>query len=124
MNMNEVHSIDAEKVLPLHELKIKIFSDGADLDSIMKACQSGIIKGFTTNPTLMARAGVSNYITFAREMLRIVPQIPVSNTEKHSTVPLVRELSKAGLKLNITAVFSLRQVHEIVDVLHPGTPAI
>ena len=156
MNMNEVHSIDQERVLPLHELKIKIFSDGADLDSIMKACQSGIIKGFTTNPTLMARAGVSNYITFAREMLRIVPQLPVSfevfsddlesmsqqahrlhelgdnvyvkipvtNTKKQSTVPLVRELSKAGLKLNITAVFSLRQVLEIADVLNPGIPAI
>lgn len=62
----------------LEELKIKIFSDGADLDSIMAARSRGLVKGFTTNPTLMARAGVTNYLNFAREVLRIVPDLPVS----------------------------------------------
>ncbi|TAN38276.1 MAG: transaldolase [Verrucomicrobia bacterium] len=59
-------------------LRIKIFSDGADLDSISEAYQQKLVKGFTTNPTLMARAGVTNYLTFAKEVLRIVPDLPVS----------------------------------------------
>ena len=62
----------------LHELRIKLFSDGADLDSIQEARREGLVKGFTTNPTLMARAGVTNYLNFAREVLRIVPDLPVS----------------------------------------------
>ena len=62
----------------LKQLKLKIFSDGADLDSIIEAYQKGDVHGFTTNPTLMARAGVTNYLTFAREVLRVVPDLPVS----------------------------------------------
>lgn len=67
-----------DRVPRLEELKIKIFSDGADLDSIAAARARGLVKGFTTNPTLMARAGVTNYLNFAREVLRIVPDLPVS----------------------------------------------
>lgn len=59
-------------------LRVKIFADGADLDSIQEAYAEGIVKGFTTNPTLMARSGVTNYLTFAREVLRLVPDLPVS----------------------------------------------
>lgn len=62
----------------LDRLRIKIFSDGADLDSIVTAHQKGLVKGFTTNPTLMARAGITNYLTFAREVLRVVTDLPVS----------------------------------------------
>lgn len=62
----------------LQDLRIKIFSDGADLDSIIEARQRGLVKGFTTNPTLMAKAGVTNYLMFAREVLRIVTDLPVS----------------------------------------------
>ena len=64
--------------MKLSELKIKIFSDGADLDSIVAARDQGIAKGFTTNPTLMSRAGITNYLMFAREVLRLVPDLPVS----------------------------------------------
>lgn len=68
-----------EKPIPtLKQLKIKIFSDGADLDSIIEARQRGLVKGFTTNPTLMAKAGVTNYLMFAREVLRVVTDLPVS----------------------------------------------
>lgn len=67
-----------DRVPRLEELTIKIFSDGADLDSIAAARARGLVKGFTTNPTLMARAGVTNYLNFAREVLRIVPDLPVS----------------------------------------------
>ena len=69
-------STNAKNILA--HLRIKIFSDGADLDSIGEAYQQKLVKGFTTNPTLMARAGVTNYLTFAKEVLRIVPDLPVS----------------------------------------------
>ena len=62
----------------LDQLRIKIFGDGADLDSIIDANQKGLVKGFTTNPTLMAKAGITNYMTFAREVLRVVTDKPVS----------------------------------------------
>lgn len=62
----------------LRNLRIKIFSDGADLESILEAYRAGIVKGFTTNPTLMARAGITNYLAFAREVLRNITDLPVS----------------------------------------------
>ena len=68
----------AESVIPLDRMRIKIFSDGADIDSIFEASQKGIVKGFTTNPTLMARAGITNYLAFAREVLKVVTDLPVS----------------------------------------------
>jgi transaldolase len=60
------------------DLKIKIFADGADLDGIAKLAREPWIKGFTTNPTLMRKNGISDYAGFARDMLRIVPDRPVS----------------------------------------------
>jgi transaldolase len=62
----------------LKDLKIKIFSDGADLDSIIDAYQKKSVDGFTTNPTLMCKAGITNYLTFAEEVLRVVTDLPVS----------------------------------------------
>ncbi len=62
----------------LEQMRIKIFGDGADLDSIISANQRGLVKGFTTNPTLMAKAGITNYTVFAREVLRVVTDKPVS----------------------------------------------
>jgi transaldolase len=59
-------------------LKIKIFADGADLDGIRKLAENPLIKGFTTNPTLMRKAGVSDYETFSRAVLAAVPDRPVS----------------------------------------------
>jgi transaldolase len=59
-------------------LNIKIFADGADLDGIREMYADPIIKGFTTNPTLMRRAGVEDYEAFAREALKIVTDRPVS----------------------------------------------
>ncbi|NQU55745.1 MAG: transaldolase [Rhodospirillales bacterium] len=59
-------------------LKIKIFADGADLDGIREMYANPMIKGFTTNPTLMRRAGVDDYEAFAREALKIVTDRPIS----------------------------------------------
>ena len=69
---------DTSPVPTLSDMKIKIFSDGADLDSIIDAYQKGIVHGFTTNPTLMCKAGITSYMTFAEEVLRVVTNLPVS----------------------------------------------
>ena len=60
------------------DLRVKIFADGADLPGIVKLYATPLIKGFTTNPTLMRKSGVSDYAAFAREVLKAVPDRPVS----------------------------------------------
>jgi len=63
---------------PVEQLKVKLFADGAVLADIAKLAQNPLIKGFTTNPTLMRKAGVSDYKAFALEALKIVPDRPFS----------------------------------------------
>ncbi|NQV82689.1 MAG: transaldolase [Rhodospirillales bacterium] len=60
------------------ELTIKIFADGADLDGIREMAANPMIRGFTTNPTLMRMAGVADYKAFALEALAIVTDRPIS----------------------------------------------
>jgi transaldolase len=60
------------------DLRVKIFADGADLPGIAKLYANPLIKGFTTNPTLMRKSGVNDYAAFARELLKVVPDRPVS----------------------------------------------
>ncbi|MBS0534422.1 MAG: transaldolase [Proteobacteria bacterium] len=62
----------------LDKLRVKIFADGADFDSILKLSKNPRIKGFTTNPTLVRKAGVSDYEEFGRKLLAAVPNHPVS----------------------------------------------
>ena len=136
-------------------LKIKIFADGADLAGMVEMYKKPFIKGFTTNPTLMRKAGVSDYRAFAREVLAAIPdrpisfevfsdefpemerqareiaswggnvnvKIPVTNTQGEPAYKLIRALSSAGIKLNVTAVFTLEQVRDVVAHLDPKTPA-
>ena len=143
------------RVPKLHELKTKIFSDGADINSIVDAYEKGVCRGFTTNPTLMARAGITNYVAFAKQVLHVVTDLPVSfevfsddfdemrdqarqisalgsnvyvkipvtNTKGDSAAALINELHCAHIKLNVTAILSLRQVREVYEVLNPGVPA-
>src|SRR4051794_39890601 len=59
-------------------LKIRIFADGADIEGIRKAAADQRISGFTTNPTLMRVAKVEDYEKFAQDILKIVPDRPVS----------------------------------------------
>lgn len=58
--------------------KIKIFADGADLAGITKMSSNSLISGFTTNPTLMRKAGVADYKSFAKDVIKIVTPRPVS----------------------------------------------
>lgn len=60
------------------DLKIKIFADGAVLKDMMEVHSNGVVKGFTTNPSLMKKAGITNYETFAREVLESIKVEPIS----------------------------------------------
>ena len=62
----------------LDQLRTKIFADGADLESIASLVGDPLIKGFTTNPTLMRKAGLDDYTEFARQVLDKVTAHPVS----------------------------------------------
>ena len=137
------------------ELNVKIFADGADLDSILALSADRRIAGFTTNPTLMWKAGLTNYEEFARRLLERITEhpisfevfaddapemrrqalkiaewgenvyvkIPVSTTGGESMAPLVRELSEAGVKVNVTALFTTAQVELITEAVKHGAPS-
>ncbi len=70
----------------LDSLKIKVFADCADFPSIREALTYPWVKGFTTNPSLVSQAGVDNYTAYAREVLNLVPEMPVS-FEVFSDIP-------------------------------------
>jgi len=140
----------------ISNLKIKLFADGADLSGMREMYANPLIKGFTTNPTLMRKAGIQDYYKFARDVIEMIPdrpisfevfaddfktmesqafeiaswgknvnvKIPVMNTKREFTGPLIERLSQAGVALNITAVMTLDQVEKIVDCLALDTRAI
>ena len=62
----------------LDQLKIKIYADGANLEEIKYLYDEPLIKGFTTNPTLMKNQGIYNYESFAKELLEVVKDKPIS----------------------------------------------
>ena len=64
--------------MDLADLRIKLFADGADLTTIRQLAKLPYIKGFTTNPSLMRKAGVDDYETWAKRVLEAVPDKPVS----------------------------------------------
>ncbi|GAK12171.1 transaldolase [Geomicrobium sp. JCM 19039] len=140
----------------MENLNVKIYADGAVLSDMLSAYESGQIKGFTTNPSLMKKAGIKNYEQFAKEVLakitdysisfevfsddfdimekeadrinswgdNVYIKIPITNSLGESSIPLIKKLSKAGMKLNITAILTLDQVRATVDALAPGTENI
>lgn len=137
-------------------LRIKIFADGADRKAILDLYANPLIKGFTTNPTLMRQAGVKDYEAFARDILgevkdrpfslevfsdefaemerqamklaglgeNVYVKIPVTNTRRESSAPLIARLARRGVKVNATALLTLAQVREIRDQLAGGPPSI
>ncbi len=84
----------------IEDLKVKIFADGADIEGMKEEYEKGIVTGFTTNPTLMKKAGVTDYTSFAGNVVEAIPNLPISfevfaddfdNMEKEADV-----LSKLG----------------------------
>jgi transaldolase len=65
-------------MIDLAKLSVRVFADGADISSIRKLADDPLIAGFTTNPTLMRRAGVDDYEQFAHELLECVTDRPIS----------------------------------------------
>ncbi len=136
--------------------KIKIYSDGAVLEDMLDAYNNGYAEGFTTNPTLMKKAGVTSYKEFAKKVLETITdlsisfevfaddldkmeeeareiaswgknvfvKIPIMNTKKESTIPLIKKLSESGAQLNITAIMTLGQVKDTVNAFTEGTKNI
>lgn len=137
-------------------LSIKVFSDGAVLETMLHDLNSGLVTGFTTNPSLMKKAGITSYIGFAKDVLQeitdypvsfevfaddlegmeqearriaalgdnVYVKIPVTNSKGESTVPLIDRLTAEGIKVNVTAIFTVEQVRVVVDALKSGTPAV
>lgn len=136
-------------------LTVKIFADGADRAGILAQYRNPLIRGFTTNPTLMHKAGIKDYEGFARSILEEVPdrpisfevfsddfeemyqqarkigswgdsvyvKIPVTNTKGDSAIPLLKRLADAGVKVNVTALFTLKQVEAVSAALADAPPS-
>lgn len=62
----------------LNNLKIKIYSDGAEIDKMKEAYKEGVVSGFTTNPSLMKKAGITDYVAFAEEAVKAIPDKSIS----------------------------------------------
>ena len=61
-------------------LSIKVFSDGAVLETMLHDLNSGLVTGFTTNPSLMKKAGITSYIGFAKDVLKEITDYPRGTT--------------------------------------------
>lgn len=146
---------ESPAVKPLSELNVKLFADGADKSGMLALRADPRINGFTTNHTLMRKAGIADYERFARDILdhitdvpvsfevfaddfedmyaqachmaswaeNVYVKIPVTNTDGKSAYPVVRRLSKSGVKINVTAVMTLNQVQATVDAITGNSPA-
>lgn len=62
----------------MFDLRIHLYADGADIQEMKGARQAGVVKGFTTNPTLMRKAGINDYEAFAKQVLEAIPDRPIS----------------------------------------------
>ena len=134
----------------INELKVKIFADGADLPTMIDMSRKPFIKGLTTNPTLMRKAGIKDYRKFAKEVLVEIQDKPISfevfsddlkemieqATEIASwgrnvnvKIPITNSkgvettLSSQGVALNITAILTVEQVRNVVESLDDNSVA-
>jgi len=89
----------------IEDLRVKLFADGADLAGILALRGDPRIRGFTTNPTLMRKAGVHDYEAFARSLLRAVPDRPVSLEvfagDEESMEAQARAIASWGVNVNV-----------------------
>ena len=135
--------------------KIDIYADGADEKEIIKFNKMSMVKGLTTNPSLMKKSGVKNYINFCKKILKKVKKpisfeifadeeyeilrqariiskwgknvyvkIPIVNTKNISLNNVIKTLSNEKINLNITAIFTKKQIKGVINSLNSKTPAI
>ena len=131
-------------------LKVKLFADGADLAGMIEMASKPFISGLTTNPTLMKKAGITDYVKFAKDVLaeiqdkpisfevfsdeldemkvqgqkiaswasNVYVKIPITNTRGESTKSVIKYLTDQGVKVNVTAIMTNKQVEHITEVLN------
>ncbi|HMF12426.1 MAG TPA: transaldolase [Gemmataceae bacterium] len=141
---------------PPRDLRIKIFADGANLETIQQLATDPTIHGFTTNPSLLRQNDVRDYREFAaraleavgdkpisfevladtadevRRQARVVAgwghnvyvKVPVTNSDGQSLTDAVHDLARDGVKINVTAVFTLEQIMQACSAVYGGAPAI
>ncbi len=139
----------------LSELMVKLFTDGAEKAEIVEMAKQPWIAGFTTNPSLLKKAGVTDYESYARDLVAAVPdrhisfevfsddipeivaqarviagwgknvfvKLPVTTTRNEPLFDAVRALSRDGVKVNMTAIFTSEQVTRAIDALANGAAA-
>jgi transaldolase len=137
-------------------LKVKLFTDGADKAQIVEMAKKPWIAGFTTNPSLLKKAGVKDYEAFGRDVVAAVPdrhisfevfsddipemvaqarvinswgknvyvKLPVTTTKAEPLYDAVRSLSRDGVKINLTAIFTSEQVAHAMAALDGGAPSV
>jgi transaldolase len=142
--------------MKLQDLKVKLFTDGAEKAQIVEMAKNPWIAGFTTNPSLLKKAGVTDYAAYARDLVAAVPdhhisfevfsddipemvaqgrviaswgknvylKLPVSTTRGETLYEVVRMLSREGVKINFTAIFTTEQVTKAIEAFEGGAPAI
>ena len=137
-------------------MKIKIFCDSADLKTIKKFNNNSLVSGFTTNPSLMRKAGAKKYKNYSLKLLsvckkkpislevfadtsdqmlrqaniinswgkNIYVKIPVVNSKGLFSGIVINKLSNKGIKLNITAVYTVSQVRKILKNINKNSKTI
>jgi len=137
-------------------MKTEIYCDSADLETIKKLNSNTLVKGFTTNPSLMRLAGAKNYKNYSLKLLKICNRkpislevfgdnfdqmfnqaniinswgnnvyvkIPVVNSKGIFSGKVISKLSKNGVKLNITAVYTINQVKKIIKSINKDSKII
>ena len=137
-------------------MKTEIYCDSADLETIKKLNSNTLVKGFTTNPSLMRLAGAKNYKNYSLKLLKICNRkpislevfgdnfdqmfnqaniinswgnnvyvkIPVVNSKGIFSGKVISALSKNGVKLNVTAVYTINQVKKIIKRINKDSKII
>lgn len=131
----------------LSDILVDIYSDGADMETMVKQAAKPWVKGLTTNPSLMRKAGVKDYRGFVEELVKRIPdkpvsvevfsedhagmvrqakllhslgsnlfvKIPITNSAKVSSGPVIQELMEDGIKLNVTAIMTAEQITSLTE---------
>ena len=137
-------------------MKSKIYCDSADINTIKRFNKKKIIKGFTTNPSLMRKAGAKDYKSYSKKILKacskkpvslevfadeyiemkkqaleintwaknVYVKVPVSNSKGKFMGRIIKELNTKEIKLNITAVYSVKQTKKILELINKKTKVI
>jgi transaldolase len=137
---------------------IEIYADTSNINEIFDIYENNkIVKGFTTNPSLMKKAGITEYVPFIKEITskisdlpfsfeifadelsemeyqiqkisefgdNIYVKVPITNTKAESTIELIEKMSNKGIKINVTAIFTLSQTNNLLKkLIYTKTPLI